>query len=75
VEMKDILFRLLLAAAVTLAALTLWSPAHGQQVGEDATPTNSRPRGKNLQSSSRSENPLPSANVSPLKQTQDEMGF
>jgi hypothetical protein len=30
--MKDILFRLLVAAALTLAALALSSSAHGQQV-------------------------------------------
>lgn len=37
--MKNILFRLMVAAALTLAALTLSSSAHGQQADEDATPT------------------------------------
>jgi hypothetical protein len=32
--MKDILFRLLVAAALTLAALALASSAHGQQAGD-----------------------------------------
>lgn len=36
--MKNILFRLMVAAALTLAALTLSSSAHGQQADEDATP-------------------------------------
>jgi len=34
-KMKDILFRLLVAAALTLAALALSSSAHGQQADED----------------------------------------
>ena len=38
--MKDILFRLLVAAALTLAAFALSSSAHGQQADEDATPRN-----------------------------------
>ena len=40
--MKDILFRLLMAAALTLAAFALSSSAHGQQGDEDAIPTNCR---------------------------------
>jgi hypothetical protein len=46
--MKDILLRLLVAAALTLAAFALSSSAHGQQADEDATPTNSRPHGIEL---------------------------
>jgi hypothetical protein len=41
--MKDVLFRLLVAAALTLAAFALSSSAHGQQAHEEATPTNFRP--------------------------------
>jgi hypothetical protein len=47
--MKDILFRLLVAAAVTLAAFALSSSAHGQQTDEDATPTNATPHGRTQQ--------------------------
>jgi len=43
--MKDILFRLLVAAALTLAALALSSSAYGQQANEFTTPTNSTPQG------------------------------
>ena len=38
--MKDILMRLLVAAALTLAAFALSASAHGQQADEDSTPTN-----------------------------------
>ena len=50
-KMKDIFFRLLVAAALTLAALALSSSTHGQQADEDATPTNSRSQGRTQQSS------------------------
>jgi hypothetical protein len=36
--MKNILFRLMVAAALTLAAVALSSSAHGQQADLDATP-------------------------------------
>jgi len=42
--MKDILFRLLVAAALTLAAVALSQSAHGQQADEDARPTNASPQ-------------------------------
>jgi hypothetical protein len=41
--MKNILFRLLVAAALTLAAVALSPSAHGQQADEDTTPTNLGP--------------------------------
>jgi len=53
-KMKHILFRLLVAAALTLAALALSSSAHGQQADEDTTPTNSRPQGHTRLSSASS---------------------
>jgi hypothetical protein len=75
--MKDILFRLLVAAALTLAALALSSSAHGQQADEDTTPTNSRPQGHAQQSppSSETQSPPPSAQTPPGDQTQDELAF
>lgn len=73
--MKDILFRLLLAAAVTLAALTLWSPPHGQQADEVSTPTHSRPQGENLQSFAHSGKSSPSTSASPSDQAQNELVF
>lgn len=75
--MKDILFRLLVAAALTLAAFALSSSAHGQQADEDATPTNSGPQGKAQQTSPSSETltPSSSARSSPADQTQDELAF
>jgi hypothetical protein len=75
--MKDILFRLLVAAALTLAAFALSSSAHGQQADEDTTPTNSRPQGHAQQSSPSSETQsLPSsAPTPPGNQTQDELAF
>jgi len=42
-EMKNILFRLLVAAALTLAAFALSSPAHGQQADETSSLANSEP--------------------------------
>lgn len=53
--MKDILFRLLVAAALTLAAVALSPSAHGQQADEDATPTNLSPQKRAQQSLSPSE--------------------
>jgi hypothetical protein len=53
--MKDIFFRLLVAAALTLAAFALSSSAHGQQADEDATPTNGTPPGRAQQSPDSSE--------------------
>lgn len=76
-EMKDILFRLLVAAALTFAAFALSSSAHGQQVGEDPTPTNTTPQGKAQQSSTSSETQTRRSGVSssPSDQTQHELTF
>ena len=75
--MKDIFFRLLVAAALTLAAFALSSSAHGQQADEDATPTNATPPGKAQQSSDSSETQTQRSGVSssPSDQTQDELAF
>jgi hypothetical protein len=75
--MKDILFRLLVAAALTLAAFALSSSAHGQQADEDTTPTNSRPQGHAQQSSPAPETQSPPsrAQTPPDDQTQDELAF
>jgi hypothetical protein len=73
--MKDILFRLLVAAALTLAALALSSSAQGQQADEDATPTNSRPQGKAQQSSPPTETQTSPSVPSGGNQTQDELAF
>jgi hypothetical protein len=77
--MKDILFRLLMAAVLTLAALALSAPAHGQQADKDQTPTDSKPQGKAPESRVPSENPAPRSNPpSPGNtddQTQDELAF
>jgi hypothetical protein len=74
---KNILFRLLVAAALTLAAFPLSSPAHGRQADEDSTPTNSKPQGRNPQSPAQSipQSPVPSAAPSSSNQTQDELAF
>ena len=78
-EMKNILFRLLVAAALTLATFALWSPAHGQQADPDFTPTNSKSQGqsKDQQSPARSEaqSPASSAASSAGDRTQDELVF
>jgi hypothetical protein len=76
-KMKDILFRLLVAAALTLAALALSSWAHGQQAYEDTASTNLRPQGHTQSSASSSETQsVPSnAQTSPTDQTQDELAF
>ena len=73
--MKDILFRLLVAAALTLAAFALSPSAHGQQADEDPTPTNSAPQGKAHQSSPPSETQTPPSGPSRGNQTQDELAF
>jgi len=75
--MKEIFFRLLVAAALTLAAFALSSSAHGQQAAEDATPTNATPARRAQQSSASSETQTPRSGVSssPSNQTQDELAF
>lgn len=75
--MKDILFRLLVAAALTLAALALSSPTHGQQTNEDTIPTNSRPQEHAQQPSPSSKAQRLSSRTqsSPGDQTQDELVF
>ena len=74
--MKDILFRLLMAAALTLAAFALSSSAHGQKADEDITPTNYRLQGKAQQTSPSSETLTASSSVPSLRdQTQDEPAF
>jgi hypothetical protein len=75
--MKDILFRLLVAAALTLAAVALSSSAHGQQADEDATPTNLSPQERAQQSLPPSETQTPESRApsSPSDQTQDELAF
>jgi len=75
--MKEIFFRLLVAAALTLAAFALSSSAHGQQADEDATPTNATPPGRAQPSSASSETQTPRSGVSssPSNQTQDELAF
>lgn len=71
--MKAILFRLLVAAAVTLAAFALSSSAHGQQADEDATPTNATPQGRTQQYSASSETQTrrPGVSNSPSDQTNE----
>jgi len=61
--MKNILFRLLVAAALTLAALALSSSTNGQQANEDATPTPSRSQGKTPQSPVRPDIQSPASNA------------
>ena len=75
--MKNILFRLLVAAALTLAALALSSSTHGQQTDEDASPTNSGPQGKTPQAAVRPDMQSPASNAQPSAgdQTQDELAF
>jgi hypothetical protein len=75
--MKEIFFRLLVAACLTLAAFALSSSAHGQQADEDATPTNATPPRRAQQSSACSETQTPRSGVSssPSNQTQDELAF
>lgn len=67
--MKNILFRLLVAAALTLAAFALSSPAHGQEADEDSTPTDSKPQARDPKS------PTTGAAPSSGDQTQDELAF
>jgi hypothetical protein len=75
--MKEIFFRLMVAAALTLAAFALSSSAHGQQADEDATPTNATPLGRAQQSSASSERqtqtPRSDVTSSSSDQTQDEL--
>jgi Protein of unknown function (DUF5818) len=75
--MKDIFFRLLVAAALTLAAFALLPSAHGQQADEDATPTNPTAPGRAQQSPASSETQTRRSDVSssPSDQTQDELAF
>ena len=75
--MKNILFRLLVAAALTLAAFALASPAHGQQADEDSTPSNSKPQARDQQSPARSTTQSPPASAAPSSgdRTQDELVF
>jgi hypothetical protein len=63
--MKNILFRLLVAAALTLAALALSSSTHGQQADEDATLANSNPQGKTPPAAVRPDMQSPASNVHP----------
>lgn len=75
--MREILFRLLMAAALTLAAVALSSPAHGQQTNEDPTPTSSsrrqQPSQPQLQSIASAQSP--NAAYATDDQTEDELGF
>src|SRR3974390_2900026 len=75
--MRNILFRLLVAAALTLAAFALSSPAHGQQADEDSTPTNSKPQGRAPRSPAPSTPPPAASHAAPSSgvQTQDELAF
>jgi hypothetical protein len=75
--MKNIFFRLLVAAALTLAALALSSSAHGQQADEDATPTTAGRQAKTPQSPVRAQiqSPDSTAHPSAADQTQDELVF
>ena|SRR5215469_15154393 len=75
--MKDILFRLLVAAALTLAAFALSSPAHGQQADEHSSPSNSKAQDHASESPARStpQSPAPTAASSSADQTQDELAF
>jgi hypothetical protein len=74
---KDILFRLLVAAALTLAAFALSSAAHGQQAYEESAPTSSKPQGHASQSRARStaQSPASTAASSSGDQTQEELAF
>ena len=75
--MRDILFRLLVAAALTLAAVALSTSAHGQQADEDVTPTSLSPQERAQQSLPPSEIQTPDSQApsSPSDQTQDELAF
>jgi hypothetical protein len=75
--MKNILVRLLVAAALTLAALVLSSSAHGQQADEDTTPATSGGQAKTPQSPVRRQIQSPASNPHPsaADQTQDELAF
>jgi hypothetical protein len=73
--MKDILFRLRVAAALTLAAFALSSSAHGQQADEDATPTNATSQGKAQQSSAFSETQTRRSGVSSSPSDQIRMNL
>ena len=75
--MKNILFRLRVAAALTLAALALSSSAHGQQADEDATPTTSGSQAKIPPSPVRPQIRSLAWNAHPSAgdQTQDELAF
>ena len=61
-----------MAAALTLAAVALSSPAHGQQADEGPTPTDSAPQRKAQKPETQSR---PSVAPSSNDQTQDELGF
>ena len=75
--MKNILFRLLVAAALTLAALAFSSSTHGQQADEGGTPTTSGPQANTPQSPVRPQIQAPALNARPPAgdQTQDELAF
>lgn len=75
--MKDILFRLLVAAALTLAAVDLSPSAHGLQADEDATPMNASAQERAQQSLHPAETQTPDsrASSSPSDQTQEELAF
>ena len=75
--MKDIFFRLLVAAALTLAAFALSPSARGQQADQDATPTNPTAPGRAQPSPASSETQTRRSGVSssPSDQTQDELAF
>lgn len=75
--MKEILFRLLMAAALTLAAFALSSPAHGRQANEDPAPTSSSPQEEASHPPSLSTMTVPSSNPASGSddQTQDELTF
>lgn len=75
--MKNILFRLLVAVALTLAAFALLSPAHGQQADEDSTPTDSKPQARAPQSPAQARPQSPDSSAAPPSgnQTQDELAF
>jgi hypothetical protein len=73
--MKDIFFRLLVAAALTLAAFAVSPSAHGQQADEDATPTNPTGRAQQSPASSETQTRRSGVSSSPSDQTQDELAF
>jgi hypothetical protein len=74
--MKQIFFRLLMAAALTLAAFALSAPAHGQQADQDPTPTSPSQQKKPLQPPHGATAPAQAPNSSSSNdQTQDELAF